>query len=437
MGALCLACGADGVTAPGEVVSSNGALSMIVPDTIHTLGLYVDVRAVGLAPDSSPAYSLDGAKPVNPSAAAPYNYLRTSDSTFTLFVSQRLAPGPHMLDVSAAGGHVARNFTVIRDSARYTLTALPTLGGATAASDLNQDGVVAGWAWGATGPSHAVTWTGTVLQRLPDSESSRAIGLNDRGAVVGVIQDARMTRPCLRAVIWEKGGEPKLLRAYPGTQTPDTSFVCAGVGLRYGSCPYGYCPSEAQFPVDVNNNGTILVRGYLDIGGVVTNIQGGLPFSWSLNNRDQAIVSMGDALSIGYNDFLTGINISVKRDYLFSGRCARGYTSVSQVNDRSVAVGNVRFCDTRAFSVDSAGKATDLSSITGDLRAIALNNLGDVLLAYNGNFILKGGRLLSIAVTEPGWTNVSVARINDAGVILGSATDASGITRAVLLNPVR
>ena len=442
-----MACDSVSPLQPGEVVSASGTLSMILPDTIHTLGLYVDVTVRGWrATDTSshcfhatrsPSYSLDGAPPLDPTAVQSCNVLQSSDSSWTLFVSQNLAPGRHTLAVSANGSSIFKAFQVVRDTSRYSLVPLPTLGGASSGADINQDGVVVGWARDVTGTPHAVTWTGAVLQRLPDADSSRAIGLNDRGAVVGVMQDPRLARRCLRGVLWVNNAEPQLLRAYPGAQPPDTGVVCLnGSVLCTGYVP---CPAEAQIPVDINDKGTILVRGYLDAGGTVTTVQGGLPFQWSLNNHDQAIISLGDGLSIGYHDSLLGLNVTVKPDYIFAGACARSYTSVAQISDRSVAVGNVRFCDTRAFSVDSAGKATDLSSITGDLRAIALNNLGDVLLAYNGNFILKAGRLLSIAVTEPepGWTNVQVTKINDAGVILGSATDASGVTRAVLLNPVR
>lgn len=330
------------------------------------------------------------------------------------------------------------SITGIAYSKGFTLLSLPTLGGDADAVDLNQNGDVAGWA-AENRVRHAVVWSKGTLQRLPDSDSSQAFALNDHGTVVGVMQDPRLKRSCMRAVIWENGGAPRLLPAYPSSSIPDTSFSC--VRALSPDCS-GFNPRDSTTPVRVNNNGTILTRGFLVTGSSVRGVPPGYPCAWALNNRDQAVVTIGDEIVRGYNDRLVGLGIAVNGNYFFVNPCyMRAYTYVAGVNDQSVVAGTTNTCDTRAFLVGADGTVTDLSPMTGSAWAAALNNKGDVLLggatpSGTGIFVLSQGTLSSVEITEPGWSKVPHASaINDAGVILGWATDPQGARRSVLLSP--
>ena len=422
-----------------------------VPDTIHTMGLYAGVTIIGWQPtrdESYPRYAVDTARMVVWQPGVPGGYVQLTDSTWTLFVSQRLATGPHTLTVTAGGAILTKRFTVVRDdTARYAILALPTLGGTNArGADINQDGVVSGWAEDASSVPHAVTWTGGVVQRLGDAGSSRATALNQRGRVVGVAQDPRMTRPCLRPVIWENGSAPRLLPAYPSTNLADTAATCVQGDYQWvDPCYPGYCPRGLSMPLAINNNGSILTRSSLVVGGATTALLDPTQrylVTWSLNNNDQAAISTGLNSVPGYGEAMVAFGFGLGPGTLPGDTCYRWYESVATLTDRSRLVGTRVCTNTRVFEIDSAGRGTDLSSITGDLRANAANNLGEIILSGAGlvrggdSFILKGTRLFAIAPVQSGWSNFDYLKINDAGLILATATSPSGVTTPVLLTPI-
>jgi uncharacterized membrane protein len=418
-------------------------LTMELADTVRARALTIPVTAVSGRGIKGLSYSLDDASFTVP-GASDYSgggrLNKTSDSTWLLYVSESLRVGAHRVTViaydSAGRSDTSTKSFVSRiDTAYFRLTALPTLGGADAvASDVNQAGVVAGSAQDNAGVYHAVLWTNGLVQALPDGGSSLASGLNDAGMVVGRAQDPRMSQTCLRGAIWRDGAAPTLLPAYPSAALPDTSATCSTQLFGYNAQN-----SASSTPVDVNDRGSVITGAFLVRGGVATSLASSYdwPTRWALNDHDQAAVSIIRSPSYSYNAEAVGVGVIVQSPHTMVTNYAgpgRRWVYVAAINDSGTVVGTEQWLLDRAFLSDAAGHTTDLGFITGDLAAVDLNNRGEVLLTGH---LLRDGRLAAIAVADPGWTLLSVAKMNDAGRIIGSARDASGRTWAVQLTPIQ
>ncbi len=438
-----MACDGDGIGRPGSG-SLRPRLSLQIADTVWGRALTLEVTASGPRPILGFSYALDGAAPTTPGTSSANGgglVDRSSDSTWTLYVSESLPAGAHratVIVVDSGGGSdtVTRTFQSRVDSASYHLMALPTLGGTQAwANDINEAGIVAGSALDSAGIFHPVTWIAGRVQLLPHVGSGFALALNDVGTVVGRAQDPRLARVCQRGVVWRNGSAPELLREYPNRAPPDTGFPCGP--LLPERIVTLYRILDATMPFEVNDRGSIVTGGYLDRGGEITELapSGDWLRTFALNNRDQAAVSVSRRPAYEYNAVAVGFGVVVGYpglDVDNRSGAARRYVYVAGMNDNGTVVGNDSMALRRAFLSDPAGRATDLGPVTGDLRAVHLNNRGDVLLSGH---LLRLGRLAAIRILEPGWSLVTVTRINDAGHIIGSARDAAGRTHAVLLTP--
>jgi uncharacterized membrane protein len=112
-----------------------------------------------------------------------------------------------------------------------TVTALPSLGGASQAGAINDQGTIVGSSFDAAGVAHAVKWTlpGETwsITQLPGGNGARAEAINAAGDIVGVKSN--------RAVLWPgAGGDPFI----PGCDTdvgPD-----AAVAINSGGTAAGY-----------------------------------------------------------------------------------------------------------------------------------------------------------------------------------------------------
>ena len=106
---------------------------------------------------------------------------------------------------------------------------LPTLGGASAATDVNERGQIVGWSLTRDGKYHAVLWEGGKIHQL-DRRFTEASAINDAGVIVGACGDS--------ACVWEAGRLTNL----------------------------GKVVSSA-FAVDINNSRTIVGNIHDSVGG--------------------------------------------------------------------------------------------------------------------------------------------------------------------------
>ncbi|MCY7380515.1 MAG: hypothetical protein LH467_14400 [Gemmatimonadaceae bacterium] len=400
------------------------------------------MTATGPRPITALKYTLDGSEFTTTGSYPTVIglYTKTSDSTWRLYVSESLTGGSHRLVVIAldsltGSDSLVATFHARLDTVVFRMTVLPGLGGQYArVTDLNQSGVVVGAATDVSGVVHAVTWIGGRVQPLPDAGSSAAFALNDRGAIVGTAQDPRMTRRCLRGVIWRTGAAPELIASYPATAVPDTGVACShDFPLFYTSPDAG-----ASTPTRINDNGDLMTLRYLVRGSVATPFAPSwdYPQQWALNNRGQAVVSIARSPAYDYNASAVGFGVLIATprvavgSYMGPGRL---YRHVAGINEAGTVAGTEQFALKRAFLSDSTGKATDLGTVTGDLEAVALNNPGHVLLTGH---LFRNGRLAVIALNQTGWSLVSVTDLNDAGQIIGSARGPDDVSRPVLLDPM-
>lgn len=300
-------------------------------------------------------------------------------------------------------------------------------------------------------------WTVVNLGVLPGSESSRGLGVNNRGDVAG---NSSQRVGCCSS------------RSYPTLWQN---------GLMMDLTPPGEAVAGSAIAVAVNEKGTVLFqldaqRLYMWSDGVATR----LPFSGvlhDLNDRDEAVGSFqlgfsehaflfregvlhdlgtlggtrSDAFAVNKHGIVVGVARTANfanRAFVFQDGAMRnidtmgGFSSAAQdVNDHGTVVGS--FTDTSfrtsAFIWDERSgmrKLLDAPSI-----ATAINNRGDIIgtLAPGQSFLLSDGVLTRLdllpALQAAGFTQFMPEEINERGWIVGSAFGPTVGGRAVLLIP--
>jgi probable HAF family extracellular repeat protein len=193
------------------------------------------------------------------------------------------------------------------------LTDLGTLGGDTSrAAAVNENGVVAGTSTDADGRDHAVIWRGA---RIVDLGLGTAVGINDRGQVIG----DRTTATGTRRVLWHQGIATDLGPVPEGTYTyginnrgdiigtfpeppgqPCGCTASAGIVHNRRLTTFGsFAPSTfnpASRPLGYNNKG--------DVVGLAA-IEDGLsrPFRWHNGTLTQLPILGGyEGAAFGVND---------------------------------------------------------------------------------------------------------------------------------------
>jgi probable HAF family extracellular repeat protein len=309
-------------------------------------------------------------------------------------------------------------------------------------------------------PHRGTHWTIVNLGVPSGAEGSRALGVNNRGDVVG---DGSARSGCCtysnRPFLWQHGIAIDLM---PPGQPPN--------------------PSIAQ-AVDISDRGTAIVQ--MDMGrifmwrdGVATQ----LPFAGvakDINRHDAVVGSVQAGFSshafifqngvlydlgtlggirsdaFGVNNLGTVVGQSRTTDsgdhaFVFENGVMRdigtfgGEASIAlDVNDRGTVVGVAEEPSRQAFAFiwDAAGGMRKLLDMPSS--AVAINNRGDIVgtIGISGSFLISDGvltRLESLPeVKAAGFTAIQPEDINERGWIAGTGTLASGGARAVLLIPGR
>jgi hypothetical protein len=340
-----------------------------------------------------------------------------------------LSNGPHRLvfrvyDEMGVADSVVYPFVTWVASLPYTMSLLPGLGGASSdARDINASGVVAGWALDAGGTSRAVTWTSGAVTTLPTRSGagpSKAFALNDLGAVVGSVQDTLDGVYCERATRWTS-----------------TGAQLVGVGPDF-------C---GQLAWDIAANGAMLIRrivpfivspnvnAWLVEAGTQTGLPGVLPHE--VNDRSQVV---GSIHFPGLRDEPYALGVTVKMP---SVRPANGHISGTLVglNHTSQALGTYGALGiyTTFVSTVPGAAPVDLNPFLAAATPVQVTNNGTVLSFDEPSktvFLWRAGRTMRVSFPAGGWTLDGVAAMNDAGDIVGHATETStGRTAAVWLRP--
>lgn len=177
------------------------------------------------------------------------------------------------------------------------MVALPFLPGGTAyaeAFDINNNGVIVGIAQNSSGARRAVKWqNGTIIDlgALGSSSTldSGALGLNDKGEVVGYAENGQVDVngwPIRRAVKWSANNVIQDLGVLPGGDTHSYAYDINNYGVACGYSDDGPGGAFVRHPVKYEN-GTVTFLGSL--GGTFGH-------AWAIN----------DAGEIAGDSYLTG-----------------------------------------------------------------------------------------------------------------------------------
>jgi probable HAF family extracellular repeat protein len=413
-------------------------------DTVHQRSVAVSVTVLGV--DSS--VTLEAV--IDPGTAAEqradvlnrcanYYYLSSppcaADSTgWTIEVPNELANGPHHLVMRFAAGASERSYTTdfVTDvpTASYTLTALPAAGGTDSdALDVNAAGQIVGWTKDAAGAARATTWRNGTLMVLPTSvtaQSSLAAAVNDAGEMVGGVVDTAGVDVCERGIRWSGGTWRYVL-------VPDRS-------IQYAQGTTIYCHQRV---LDINAGGTMLIgaptapsynltRSWIDRNGVQTPMQDVHPVA--VNDRDEIVgISEGSShVPHFYSPNLPVIVPSVR----VPNNVGHPFGILLDINNLSQILGT--YAGTLFMAATPGRVATDLNPIFTTKAALVGVTDNGTVLAFDGGlktaFLWRDGRTTRVSVATAGWQLDRVAAMNDAGDIVGHATEtATGRTTAVVL----
>jgi probable HAF family extracellular repeat protein len=311
-------------------------------------------------------------------------------------------------------------------SAAATLTILATLSGYRAeAYSVNSNGMIVGYSSaGPTSPAAIFSTAGTTNLGLLGGGSAAAYGINRSGLIVGT----STTSTGLRHAFLHTGDQLHDLGTLAGDNNSwATGINTAGqiVGVSYGASAVGHA--------------------FLYSGGVMHALG-------TLGGSISEAMAINDAGTIVGNSTIAGNRNAHAFAYSNghmqdlgtlggSSSYARAINSSGTIVGQSLVSGNGTF---HAFSY-SAGKMHDLGVLGGFASSVAtgINDNGDIVgycASANGlsthAFLYRNGKMIDLTTRLPsgtGWTLISANAINNAGQIVGAATDANRNQRAYVL----
>lgn len=310
----------------------------------------------------------------------------------------------------------------------YTVTDLGTLAGPiSAASNISDNGLVAGLSTLPSGNYHAVLWNGAPVDLgvLPGDSQSHAFAVNGSGQVVGVSYDYGDLNP--RAFRWQAG-------------------VLTSIGTFS--------------PHDINTGGVVV--GHTTVFNVAS-LWVDHPCTWSsgalvemptLGGYNGQAMAINSAGRIAGQSFLTD-NKTLRACVWINGTphdlgalagTATAKSAATDISDGGQVVGWSEATGgaphATLFQIDANGivlTRTDLGVLGGsNSYAHGVNSAGMVVGVSDGRaFVWQDGTMTDLNTTiasSSGWMISNAAAINDTGVIVGEGVRL-GFGRAVMLTP--
>jgi probable HAF family extracellular repeat protein len=313
----------------------------------------------------------------------------------------------------------------------YTLTDLGTLGGPySVANAINNAGQVAGGSLPAGAPSgHPFLWDATngmqdlgVLHEVSNTVvTSAGLGINSQGVVVG---QSAVDSLRFHAFLYQDGMMTDLA-ALAGLD-PRANSAAYGIndaGEAVGFAFFGNGEEHAFFW-----DGTNPAQDLGTFGGSIS-------FAYGVNSSGQVVGTADFPGDEGRDAFLWD-NTNGLQDLHLPG-------SANAINDAGQIVG----FSGHAF-LYSDGQVTDLGTLPGfrfGSAAAAINNSGQIVgealggdILHDHAFVYADGTMTDLNDLIPpdtALTMVQATGINDAGQIVGFATDRQSDFHAVLLTP--
>jgi probable HAF family extracellular repeat protein len=318
---------------------------------------------------------------------------------------------------------------------RYAVTDLGTLDGTvgdSTASAINKFGQIVGESNTPYVEVPAFLYSGGHMYDITPfaPNAADALGINDRGEVVGWIQD------------------------------DDTNFTLHGF-VYEGGQTYDLLPLGIARAVAINNSGEIVGEnlsnnvvvfrykdGQIHILATLGTSSSNLYSTVGFNNRGQvADTEFARNNSSGYHAFL--YSGSQSRDLGTLGSDSGLNSSAVGINDHGQVVGSSEVVPnvTHAF-LYSGAKMQDLGTLGGtNSYALGINNLGEVVGSFDiagsymsHGFVYIGGRTFDLnnllAANPVGWIITEADGVNEAGQIAATGVLTGGPEHALLLTPV-
>lgn len=299
---------------------------------------------------------------------------------------------------------------------------------------INASGRIVGSGTDLNGYAHPIGWSpdgAAGWLRMPEGYSQGvALDISDSGWVVGQVSDT--TGNITRAVVWDPEGNPIL------PQLPNSAD---GLYSR-ATC--------------INNEGIM--------GGCFSDTDGHIyGFLWNASTGARNIGNIG--LAAGYNLVEDAFAINDSGNfagtcYNSANRCAYVYTSdsfraldanasVRAMNNNGQVIGWASGAEAHAVLWNSDGSRVDLSNLTTGIspysEAMDINDAGLIVgwSQVNTNpmwlvhrAVMWDSSHTPIDLGTLGGSASYAYGINDLGQIIGTATDASGNSHAVIWQPV-
>jgi probable HAF family extracellular repeat protein/T5SS/PEP-CTERM-associated repeat protein len=330
-----------------------------------------------------------------------------------LFAALLAAPGaaPRGPSALAANGQASPSA-----GSRYTITDLGTLGGASEAFAISNNGQVAGIYVTGAGQDQAFLWNDGVMQGLGTLGGvySRAYGVNDDGQVVGVSATGNGR---FHAFLWQNGSMQDL-------GTLGGGIVSIAFGINNSGQVVGHSDTSAYQLHAFLWNG-----GMTDLG---TLSGGDASWGYGINDNGQAV---GGSRIAAYPDITA-------HAFLWSGgmqdlgTLGWKHSIAYGINDNGQVVGRLANDDQtwNAFLWNGGMQGLGGTQST----AADINNDGLIVGESGGQAVLwENGQLKnlnSLIDANSGWVLLSARAINEKGQIVGKGS-FNGQTRAFMLKP--
>lgn len=319
----------------------------------------------------------------------------------------------------------------VRWSRDGKVTELPGLGGSSVALQINSRGTAIGHVSTPSGRQFAALWDAsgrlTVLPSLPGYQKSEANAINDNGTVVGAAYNGEYYEPPYRPVLWDRRNRITELPLPSGYENGAANLINKP-GMVAGFV--GREDSEDRRAVRWDRRGNVRVLETL--GG---------PASWVMGMNDRgAMVGRADWVPYRWGPVRWDRDGRVTElPFPEPGRYA-GFAF--SINKHGVAVGirDLGPPDSAALRWDRAGRVTALRSISGGTgsAAIAISDrgivVGNCLMSdYTSRPVtwLSDGRPAELPLPT-GYQSGGATLINNRGVIVGQGTGADQADHALL-----
>ncbi len=294
-------------------------------------------------------------------------------------------------------------------AAGWTLTELPTLGGASSTADaINASGQVVGYAEGADGVPYPVRWTRGVPAQL-SQRAGRALAIAPGGAAAGNVMSADGQR--LAATLMSGGVDVELGTlggSFANVLAINDAGQVAGTARTVDELDHAFV-SQGGALVDLGTYGGLYSYAYgMNRHGVVVGA------AFDANGSARCFITSGGGL-------------------FDPGTLGGSFCNARAVNDAGQVTGNAATPTGfgHAFVYDAARGLVDLGTLGGSASlGLAINRYGQVAgSARNAAnqthaFLHDGTRMIDLGTL--GGTMSVATGLNAAGQVVGYATTASG-----------